>query len=226
MPTVCEKPQCVVTNPICTSPLKHLPLNSSQYTSTAYPVESAFHGAVIYPYKQVVASSAKYDDGGIGNGQRCEHIGFNLNYCNTSNFPTSSTSTPYATNLWINPKWELKLDPARPGGPTGMRFVKLLVSMGTNIQCVLLFISNLFWHIVIGCLVAIVVLLSCKVWNWLATISICKKILVTLGINVVDVMAISFNGNSHSNGNSSNNSALLRFDELGDLQMGMLEETL
>ena len=61
-----------VMSPFNTMNIFALDINS---VAEPYPVVSAFHGATIYPYEQLVVSGAKYDDGGAGDGQRCEHIG-------------------------------------------------------------------------------------------------------------------------------------------------------
>lgn len=69
-----------------------------------YPVESAFNGAVLYPLNVVRSSHAKYDAG--DDGQRCEHIGFNL-----------SLKRP----MFVNKKWVMNLSPGNPGGESGKR---------------------------------------------------------------------------------------------------------
>jgi len=72
-----------------------------------YPVASAFNGATLYPLSLVKSSGAKYDWG--KDGQQCEHIGFNLSLKKT---------------MYVNPKWDMHISPAEPGGPTGPRAMK------------------------------------------------------------------------------------------------------
>jgi len=84
-----------------------------EYVEEMYEVDSAFHGATIYPLEQVRKSGAKYDAG--TDNQRCEHIGFNLGL---------------KSKMYMNPKWKIILDASSPGGPVGLRFVKLLFSVG------------------------------------------------------------------------------------------------
>lgn len=69
-----------------------------------YRVESAFNGVVVYPLDLVRESKATYDAG--EDGQRCEHIGFNL-----------ALKKP----MYVNRQWDMHLDPRNPGGPTGWR---------------------------------------------------------------------------------------------------------
>jgi len=72
-----------------------------------YRVLSAFNGATIYPIPLINSSQARYDAG--DDAQRCEHIGFNI-----------ALNKPF----YINPKWDMHVDPTNPGGPTGMRAAK------------------------------------------------------------------------------------------------------
>jgi len=72
---------------------------------TPYPVASAFNGATMYPIALVKETGAKYDSG--EDGQRCEHIGYNL-----------------AMPFYTNPKWNFHVMPTKPGGPTGVRSLK------------------------------------------------------------------------------------------------------
>ena len=72
-----------------------------------YPVASAFNGATLYPLQLIRETDAKYDVG--DDGQRCEHIGFNL-----------ALQKP----LYINPMWNFHILPTNPGGPTGTRSLK------------------------------------------------------------------------------------------------------
>jgi len=75
-----------------------------------YRVDSAFNGCTLYPIQLIRESKAQYDAG--DDGQRCEHIGFNL-----------SLKKP----MYINPKWDFHIKPTKPGGPTGVRALKNVV---------------------------------------------------------------------------------------------------
>lgn len=68
-----------------------------------YAVASAFNGATLYPLRAIQSTNAKYDAG--SDGQRCEHVGFNLCFRDLGFF--------------VNPKWRMHLSPRRPGGPDG-----------------------------------------------------------------------------------------------------------
>jgi len=70
-------------------------------------VDSAFNGATIYPIKKIREKNPQYDVG--EDGQRCEHIGFNLGF---------------QTAMFMNPKWAMNVHPANPGGPSGWRAMK------------------------------------------------------------------------------------------------------
>lgn len=72
-----------------------------------YLVDSAFNGAAIYPIDLIRESKAHYDEG--IDGQRCEHIGFNL-----------SLKRP----MYINPKWDMHLHPHLMAGPSGKRAMR------------------------------------------------------------------------------------------------------
>lgn len=71
-----------------------------------YPVQSAFNGAVLYPLDLIRVSEAQYDAG--EDGQRCEHIGFNLAMLDHQ-------------PMLVNRRWDMHVDPANMGGPTGWR---------------------------------------------------------------------------------------------------------
>jgi hypothetical protein len=71
--------------------------------SEPYEVASAFNGATLYPLRAIQDTNAKYDAG--SDGQRCEHVGFNLYF--------------RSIGFFINPKWRMHLSPRRPGGPDG-----------------------------------------------------------------------------------------------------------
>jgi hypothetical protein len=72
--------------------------------SKPYMVDSAFNGATLYPIGLVRSTKAQYDVG--DDGQRCEHIGFNLSLNQT---------------MYVNPQWNMHVSPNAPGGPTGRR---------------------------------------------------------------------------------------------------------
>lgn len=74
-----------------------------------YEVDSAFNGATMYPLQLIRDSNARYDAG--DDGQRCEHIGFNL-----------SLQKPF----FINPQWVMHMSPSLPGGPSGSRAQKTI----------------------------------------------------------------------------------------------------
>ena len=69
-----------------------------------YEVQSAFNGITMYPLGLIRerGAAAKYDAG--KDGQRCEHIGFNLSLRDT---------------MMVNPKWTMHLKVNKPGGPNG-----------------------------------------------------------------------------------------------------------
>lgn len=113
-----------------------------------YKVASAFNGATLYPINVMKQTHAKYDTG--EDGQRCEHIGFNLA------FPS----------FYINPKWNFHVMPTNPGGPTGLRSVKNVVRIVFKPKLSLIIFAQLMVF-----LVAFVV--SCMViWNHLAQVVI------------------------------------------------------
>lgn len=80
-----------------------------------YPVLSAFNGATLYPLHLIKKSSARYDVG--EDGQRCEHIGFNVGL---------------KKQMYVNPKWNFHLAPDNPGGPTGTRALKNVIRITFN----------------------------------------------------------------------------------------------
>jgi hypothetical protein len=111
-----------------------------------YKVASAFNGATLYPINVMKQTHAKYDTG--EDGQRCEHIGFNLA------FPS----------FYINPKWNFHVMPTNPGGPTGLRSVKNVVRIVFKPKLSLIIFAQLMVF-----LVAFVA--SCMVlWNHLAQV--------------------------------------------------------
>jgi hypothetical protein len=99
-----------------------------------YRVESAFNGLVVYPLDLVRESKATYDAG--EDGQRCEHIGFNL-----------ALKKP----MYVNRRWDMHLDPENPGGPTGWRAKNIIdyVTGTPRIFFWLLFVSiSSYWAFV------------------------------------------------------------------------------
>jgi hypothetical protein len=82
-------------------------LMGDRLDDTLYQVDSAFNGAVLYPLKDLRESGTKYDWG--DDGQRCEHIGYNLGLKNA---------------MYVNQKWNMHLNPSHPGGPSGPRAMK------------------------------------------------------------------------------------------------------
>jgi hypothetical protein len=82
------------------------------YQDEPYRVASAFNGATLYPLRLVRDKHAtgRYNAG--EDGQRCEHIGFNLGL------------NDY---MYINPKWNFHIAPENPGGPTGFRAYRNVV---------------------------------------------------------------------------------------------------
>jgi len=78
-----------------------------------YEVVSAFNGLTLYPLNLIRhrGKDARYDAG--DDGQRCEHVGFHL-----------SLDAP----MYVNPKWSMNLRPSQPGGPTGFKAIKTLVT--------------------------------------------------------------------------------------------------
>jgi len=99
-----------------------------------FPVASAFNGAVVYPLSLIREADAKYDAG--DDGQRCEHIGFNL-----------SLKKP----TYVDPKWSMNVKPSKLGGPSGsaamMNILRVVVSPKISLT---IFLSNF------GCMVLFV----------------------------------------------------------------------
>lgn len=79
-------------------------LGEDRLSDQPYMVDSAFNGATLYPIDLIRRTQARYDVG--DDGQRCEHIGFNL-----------SLKQP----MYVNPRWTMHISPNAPGGPTGKR---------------------------------------------------------------------------------------------------------
>jgi len=111
-------------------------LSHDRFYNEPYPVASAFNGATMYPLQLVKETHATYDSG--DDGQRCEHIGFNL-----------ALGKP----MYVNPKWTFHVSPLNPGGPTGRRALrnilrivftlKLSLAIGVqNAVCMVLFVYS------------------------------------------------------------------------------------
>lgn len=83
-----------------------------------YRVQSAFNGAVLYPLDLVRETQATYDAG--EDGQRCEHIGFNL--------AVQDEKHP----MYVNRRWDMHIDPAKMAGPTGWRAKNAVVNVTSN----------------------------------------------------------------------------------------------
>ena len=103
-----------------------------------YEVTSAFNGLTMYPLRLIRerGEMARYDAG--DDGQRCEHIGFNLSLRKT---------------MYVNPKWKMNLRPDRPGGPSGLQATKTLIYaiVGRPAIVTLLVISKIFcFYVIVG----------------------------------------------------------------------------
>ena len=114
-----------------------------------YLVDSAFNGAVIYPLELVRKSRAKYDAG--LEGQRCEHIGFNL-----------SLKKP----MYINPKWEMHLHPNKMGGPSGKRAMRTVSGIAKSpiISSIILGQSFVSMIVFIYCIMTLTILIIYPLW--------------------------------------------------------------
>jgi hypothetical protein len=118
-----------------------------------YLVDSAFNGAVIYPIELVRKSKAKYDAG--KDGQRCEHIGFNLSLKKT---------------MYINPRWNMNLHPHLMGGPSGKRALRTVSDiMLSPIVGPVVFCQSMFSMIVcIYCIMTLVMLIVYPLWVYIS----------------------------------------------------------
>jgi len=130
-------------------------LDGDRGSEDIYRVKSAFNGATLYPLKLIRETIPKpqYDQG--SDGQRCEHIGFNLSLQKT---------------MFVNRKWSFNIQPSRPGGPTGIRALRSIAeitiepSLGLviflqHLICYLIFITPLM-----NMGVYVLYPLSVKVW--------------------------------------------------------------
>jgi len=109
-------------------------LGEDKLSDAPYAVDSAFNGATLYPIKLVRSAGARYDGG--DDGQRCEHIGFNLSMKRT---------------MYVNPQWSMHLSPNAPGGPTGRRAAQTIHGIASspiigpviffqNVICMIMFV--------------------------------------------------------------------------------------
>jgi len=123
----------------CTSPMMFMLVWGHDRGSGGepFPVASAFNGAVLYPLDLIRATDAKYDAG--DDGQRCEHIGFNL-----------SLKKP----TFVDPKWSMNLKPSKIGGPDGSAALKNILRVVIspkislpiffqNFGCMILFVYSI-----------------------------------------------------------------------------------
>mmetsp|Transcript_15165 Transcript_15165/g.18466 ORF Transcript_15165/g.18466 Transcript_15165/m.18466 type:complete len:707 (+) Transcript_15165:418-2538(+) len=122
-----------------------------------YLVDSAFNGAVVYPIKLVRESQAKYDSG--SDGQRCEHIGFNL-----------SLKRP----MYINPKWDMHLDPHVMGGPSGKRAMRTISGIAKSpvIAPIIFFQSMFSLMIFIYCIMTLTMKIVYPLWVYIVRVTI------------------------------------------------------
>lgn len=102
--------------------------------SDMYRVDSAFNGATLYPLDLIRKTGAQYDVG--DDGQRCEHIGFNVGLKKA---------------MYINPKWAMHISPTKPGGPTGTRAMKNVARIVFTPRLSLLIFSQN-----VGCMIIVV----------------------------------------------------------------------
>lgn len=114
-----------------------------------YAVDSAFNGAVLYPLKLVRETKAKYDAG--NDGQRCEHVGFNLSM---------------KRNMYINPKWDMHLHPHLMGGPSGERAIRTVRGIATSPKIIpFAFGQNILSIIIFTyCIITLTMLIVYPLW--------------------------------------------------------------
>ena len=157
----------------------------TEYVATAYPVASAFNGATLYPLAQMKETKATYDYG--DDGQRCEHIGFNLHMTDRERWGEDPiASADFSDTMYVNPKWTLHLEPNRPGGPTGHRFVSIMNTQGVNIQGVIMFCTVVFCQIILAGVSAVMIYSGVAVWSRFVQTTFFKVVAVKVGVNVAD----------------------------------------
>ncbi len=122
-----------------------------------YLVDSAFNGAVLYPIKLIRHAKAKYDAG--KDGQRCEHIGFNL-----------SLKRP----MYVNPKWDMHLHPHLMGGPSGKRAMRTIRDIAKSpVIGPVIFGQSMFSMIIfIYCIITLTMLTIYPLWVCLSRATI------------------------------------------------------
>ena len=157
----------------------------TEYVATAYPVVSAFNGATLYPLAQMKETKATYDYG--DDGQRCEHIGFNLDMTDKERWGDDPiASKDFSDTMYVNPKWTLHLEPNRPGGPTGHRFVNIMNTQGINIQASLMFCSIILCQIILAGVSVLTVHSTVAAWSRFVQTTFFKVVAVKFGFNVAD----------------------------------------
>eukprot|EP00591_Stephanopyxis_turris_P010757 CAMPEP_0195519850 /NCGR_PEP_ID=MMETSP0794_2-20130614/15626_1 /TAXON_ID=515487 /ORGANISM="Stephanopyxis turris, Strain CCMP 815" /LENGTH=441 /DNA_ID=CAMNT_0040649081 /DNA_START=501 /DNA_END=1826 /DNA_ORIENTATION=+ len=176
------KNQCDATSPMQMT----MVLSQDSSVNEFDKVASAFNGATIYPLKLVRESGAKYDAG--VDGQRCEHIGFNLSM---------------NKSMYMNSKWGMNLSPINPGGPTGLRALKNVLRVSVtprlatplviqNIVCIILFVS---------CVMTLVMNLGYPL--------ICKAIVRSKGFKEISLPIVVDRGNLKTKSKSADFNYLL-----------------
>jgi hypothetical protein len=170
----------------------HVLALDTEYVHDSYAVDSAFHGATIYPYEQLIASKASYDSG--SDGQRCEHVGFNIKYLEPKNWDTTLNTTNFATKMFINPKWTLNLAYERPGGPTGARFASLMVATGVNSQIFLTLFCALTSNTLLCLSLALLIKLIVNIWKGSIRSALGRRLTVLLHLNANDLLPGGLDG--------------------------------
>ena len=167
--------------------MMHVLSLDTEFVSDPYPIRSGFNGAVMYPYRQVLQTKARYDDG--DDGQRCEHIGFNDALCDESNWdPDDADNGKFATSMFVSPKWTIHLDPSRPGGPTGFRFASLIATQGINAQCGIMFSTVFVCNWLLAGFVAMAITGLVRGWEKFIRTDLFRKWAVFAGVNLADVV--------------------------------------
>jgi len=166
--------------------MMHMLALDTEFVSEPYPIASGFNGAVVYPYRQIIATNPKYDDG--DDGQRCEHIGFHYHLTDKSNWEDTPDNAEFATSMYVNPKWTTHLDPSRPGGPTGWRFASLIATQGVNMQCAIMFTTVCLCNWFVAGMVALFISLLVKGWERFIRTELFRKFAVVAGVNLAELV--------------------------------------
>lgn len=166
--------------------MMHMLSLDTEFVSDPYPIASGFNGAVLYPYRQILATNPRYDDG--DDGQRCEHIGFHYHMTDKANWEDVPDNSNFATSMFVNPKWTLHLDPSRPGGPTGIRFASLIATQGINLQCAIMFTTVCTCNWMLAGAVAILIVGMVKGWEKFIRTELFRKFAVIAGVNLADIV--------------------------------------